>query len=106
MRAHLESIALAHPNVHLHVFYSRPAREIDGADIHIGRIDLGAMQRLIPPKRYDFYICGPPAMRTPSLKASKPGVFRSTADTRRPSARHRLSKPFADPPLSPTAASM
>ena len=30
MRAHLESIARAHPNVHLHVFYSRPAREIDG----------------------------------------------------------------------------
>ena len=62
MRAHLESIAQAHPNVHLHVFYSRPAREIDGADIHIGRIDLGAMQRLIPPKTYDFYVCGPPAM--------------------------------------------
>ena len=62
MRAHLESIARAHPNVHLHVFYSRPAREIDGADIHIRRIDLGAMQRLIPPKTYDFYVCGPPAM--------------------------------------------
>ncbi len=62
MRAHLESIARAHPNVHLHVFYSRPAREIDGADIHIGRIDLGAMQQLIPPKTYDFYVCGPPAM--------------------------------------------
>ncbi len=62
MRAHLESIARTHPNVHLHVFYSRPAREIDGADIHIGRIDLGAMQQLIPPKTYDFYVCGPPAM--------------------------------------------
>jgi len=62
MRTHLETIARAHPNVHLHVFYSQPAREIDGGDIHVGRIDLGTIQRLIPSKAYDFYVCGPPAM--------------------------------------------
>ena len=62
MRAHLETIARVHPNVHLHVFYSRPAGEIDGRGIHIGRIDLEAIQRLIPTHASDFYVCGPPAM--------------------------------------------
>jgi hypothetical protein len=35
---------------------------MDGPDIHLGRIDLGALQRLMPSQAYDFYVCGPPAM--------------------------------------------
>jgi ferredoxin-NADP reductase len=62
MRVHLETIARAHPNVHLHTFYSRPIRAIDGPGIHVGRIDLGTLQRLISSQAYDFYVCGPPAM--------------------------------------------
>jgi ferredoxin-NADP reductase len=62
MRAHLETIARTRSNVHLHVFYSRPTRAMDGHDIHVGRIDLDAVQRLLPSMAYDFYVCGPPAM--------------------------------------------
>jgi ferredoxin-NADP reductase/MOSC domain-containing protein YiiM len=62
MRVHLETIARAHPNVHLHTFYSRPIRAIDGLGIHVGRIDLGTLQRLMSSQAYDFYVCGPPAM--------------------------------------------
>src|SRR5262245_11072082 len=40
----------------------RPTRAMDGPNIHVGRIDLDAMQRLLPSKAYDFYVCGPPAM--------------------------------------------
>ncbi len=62
MRTHLEAIARVHPNVHLHVFYSRPAWQKEDQTIHTGRIDFDAIQRLIPTKAYDFYVCGPPAM--------------------------------------------
>ncbi len=62
MRTHLETIARTRSNVHLHVFYSRPTRAMDAPGIHIGRIDRGALQRLIPSTAYEFYVCGPPAM--------------------------------------------
>jgi MOSC domain-containing protein YiiM/ferredoxin-NADP reductase len=62
MRTHLEGIARTHRNIHLHVFYSQPSREIDDPGIHFGHIDLDAMQRLIPTDAYDFYVCGPPSM--------------------------------------------
>ena len=62
MRTHLETIARAHTNVHLHVFYSRPTHTMDDPSIHAGHIDLAAMQRLIPSTAFDFYVCGPPAM--------------------------------------------
>jgi len=51
-----------HRNIHLHVFYSQPSREIDDPGIHFGHIDLDAMQRLVPTDAYDFYVCGPPSM--------------------------------------------
>jgi ferredoxin len=62
MRSHLETIARTHANVRLRVFYSRPARAMDGSDIEVGHIDLDAMKRLLPSNAYDFYVCGPPAM--------------------------------------------
>jgi len=62
MRAHLETTARAHSNVHLHVFYSRPTRTMDDPGIHTGRIDLAAMQQIVPSIDCDFYVCGPPAM--------------------------------------------
>jgi ferredoxin-NADP reductase/MOSC domain-containing protein YiiM len=62
MRSHLETLARAHANVHLRVFYSRPARAIDGRDIQAGHIGLDALKRLLPTNAYDFYVCGPPAM--------------------------------------------
>ncbi|HUK07273.1 MAG TPA: MOSC and FAD-binding oxidoreductase domain-containing protein [Stellaceae bacterium] len=62
MRTHLEAVATIHQNIHLHIFYSRPSREMDGPGVHSGHIDLGAMQHLIPSNAYDFYVCGPPSM--------------------------------------------
>ena len=62
MPTYLEAVTRTHPNIHLHVFYSQPSREIGDPSTHIGHIDLGAIQRLIPTNAYDFYICGPPSM--------------------------------------------
>jgi ferredoxin-NADP reductase/MOSC domain-containing protein YiiM len=62
MRTHLEEIARAHPNIHLHTFYSRPDGKTADPSIHVGHIGLAAMQRLIPTNGYDFYVCGPPSM--------------------------------------------
>jgi ferredoxin-NADP reductase/MOSC domain-containing protein YiiM len=62
MRAHLETVARTHANVHLHVFYSRPTGAVDDPSIHAVHIDLAAMQRVIPSTAFDFYICGPSAM--------------------------------------------
>src|SRR5262249_29092856 len=62
MRGHLETLARANANLHLHVFYSRPAAPPDSPDIHVGHIDLDALKRLLPSNAYDFYVCGPAAM--------------------------------------------
>ncbi len=62
MRTYLEAVTRVHPNIHLHIFYSQPSREIDDPSTHAGYIDLGAIQRLIPTNAYDFYVCGPPPM--------------------------------------------
>jgi ferredoxin-NADP reductase len=35
---------------------------MDGPGIHVGWIDPGALQRLMPSQAYDFYVCGPPAI--------------------------------------------
>jgi ferredoxin-NADP reductase/MOSC domain-containing protein YiiM len=62
MRTHLEAVARIHQNIHLHIFYSRPSQEMGGPGVESGRIDLGAMRRLIPSNACDFYVCGPPSM--------------------------------------------
>src|SRR5215831_42606 len=62
MRGHLEALARANANLHLHVFYSRPAAPPGSPDIHVGHIDLDALKRLLPSNAYDFYVCGPAAM--------------------------------------------
>ena len=62
MRTELETIARTHANIHLRVFYSRPARAIDGLGIQAGHIDLDALKRLLPSSACDFYLCGPSAM--------------------------------------------
>jgi ferredoxin-NADP reductase/MOSC domain-containing protein YiiM len=68
MRAHLETIARTHANVHLRVFYSRPARAIDRGEIQVGHINLDALKRLLPSNAYDFYVCGPAAMMDAVLR--------------------------------------
>ena len=62
MRSRLETIARTHSNVHLRMFYSRPARAVNGPNIEVGHIDLEAMKRLLPSNACDFYVCSPAAM--------------------------------------------
>jgi ferredoxin-NADP reductase len=60
----LEALAAAHPTFRLHVVYSRPdPADPVGRDFqHEGRIDVGLLQRTLPPGRHQFYVCGPPAL--------------------------------------------
>lgn len=64
MKAHLERLASAHPNFHLHVCFSDPLPEdAAGGDYqHRGRVDLDLLRMQLPLKPYHFYICGPTPM--------------------------------------------
>lgn len=67
MRGHLQALAAAHPNFHLHVCYSRPdAGDVEGADYrHRGHVDLALLRTTLGPGRHEFYLCGPgPMMET------------------------------------------
>ena len=63
-KAQLEALAAAHPNLRLHVAYSRPeATDAIGGDYqHRGHVDVELLQRTLPHGRHRFYVCGPPAM--------------------------------------------
>lgn len=60
----LETLAAAHPNLHLHVVYSRPVEgDTEGRDFqHRGHIDVELLRRTLPHGGHRFYVCGPPAM--------------------------------------------
>ena len=60
----LEALAAAHPAFRLHVVYSRPdPTDPVGRELrHAGRIDVGLLQRTLPPGRHAFYVCGPPGL--------------------------------------------
>jgi uncharacterized protein len=63
-KAWLEDAAAAHPSLHLHIVYSRPAEsDVQGRDHqHQGHVDVDLLRRTLPPGRHAFYVCGPPAM--------------------------------------------
>jgi uncharacterized protein len=63
-KAVLEDIAATHPQVHLHVVYSRPGPDdVQGRDHqHTGYIDIALLKRTLPHGRHQFYLCGPPAL--------------------------------------------
>lgn len=58
----------AHPNLHLHISYSRPLGrdevlfEFQPGRYHRGRVGAELLKRLLPSNNYRFYICGPEAM--------------------------------------------
>jgi ferredoxin-NADP reductase len=64
MKPHLEALAAAHPNFHLHMCFSDPLPEDEaGRDYqHRGRIDLDLLRMQLPLKPYHFYVCGPTPM--------------------------------------------
>ncbi|HRD98660.1 MAG TPA: 2Fe-2S iron-sulfur cluster-binding protein [Rubrivivax sp.] len=63
-KAQLQALAAAHPQLSLHVAYSRPGEaDHQGLDYqHAGRVDLALLQRTLPHGRHAFYLCGPGAM--------------------------------------------
>lgn len=64
MKRHLDALAAAHSNFHLHVCFSNPlADDVYGRDYHYqGRIDVGLLRMQLPLRPYHFYICGPSPM--------------------------------------------
>jgi ferredoxin-NADP reductase len=72
MKAHLETLAAAHPNFHLHICFSDPLSD-DNAErdgYHRGRIDVKLLRSLLPLKPYHYYICGP----TPLMASLVPAL--------------------------------
>ena len=70
----LVELAAAHPALRFNIVCSRPeAAEVCGRDYqHEGHIDVGLLQRTLPPGRHQFYVCGPPPMMqtlVPALSA-------------------------------------
>ncbi|MEO8119399.1 MAG: 2Fe-2S iron-sulfur cluster-binding protein [Rhodoferax sp.] len=76
MPSHLQALAKAHSNFHLHLCFSDPL----AADLvddparhghpHHSRVDVALLRRLLPLKPYHFYICGP----TPMLASLVPAL--------------------------------
>ena len=63
----LEQLASAHPQLHLHVVYSRPtAQDVLGRDYqHLGHVNVALLRQHLPLGPHQFYICGPaPMMET------------------------------------------
>jgi len=72
MKQHLEALAAAHSNFHLHLCFSQPLpQDVAGQDYqHAGRVDVDLLRRQLPLKPYHFYICGP----TPLLQSLVPAL--------------------------------
>jgi ferredoxin-NADP reductase len=75
MQGHLEKLATAHPNFHLHICLSDPANTgagADGSDLpyrHRCRVTVDLFRSMLPLKPYHFYICGPTPMLTSLVPA-------------------------------------
>jgi len=72
MKEHLQSLAKAHANFHLHLCYSKPSdNEVVGVDYqHKGRVDIPLLRTTLKLMRYQFYVCGP----KPMMESLVPGL--------------------------------
>lgn len=61
MEEELAAIAREHPDVHMHVCYSKPDTDSKlGSDYHHeGRVSVDLFRKLLPSNNFDYYICGP-----------------------------------------------
>ncbi len=64
MKNHLDALRVGHPQLHLHVCYAqpRPGDELGRDYLHTGYLDIRLLRETLPFGRYEFYLCGPPAM--------------------------------------------
>jgi ferredoxin-NADP reductase len=79
MKEHLQSLAKAHANFHLHLCYSNPSdNEVAGVDYqHNGRVDISLLRATLKLMRYQFYVCGP----KPMMESLVPGLEEWGVDT-------------------------
>ena len=72
MKEHLQSLATAHANFHLHLCYSNPSDndEVDVDYQHNGRVDIPLLRATLKLMRYQFYVCGP----RPMMESLVPGL--------------------------------
>ncbi len=79
MKEHLQSLAKAHANFHLHLCYSNPSdNEVTGVDYqHSGRVDIPLLRATLKLMRYQFYVCGP----KPMMESLVPGLEEWGVDT-------------------------
>jgi|GEM_PF-126833 len=64
MQQHLKALDQKHPNIHLHICYDQAQTEEQlGVDYQQAEhISIELLQRLLPHKDYEYYLCGPLAM--------------------------------------------
>ena len=79
MKEHLQSLAKAHANFHLHLCYSNPSdNEVADVDYqHNGRVDIPLLRATLKLMRYQFYVCGP----KPMMESLVPGLEEWGVDT-------------------------
>ena len=72
MKEHLQTLAGAHDNFHLHVCYSAPSEnDLQGVDYqHHGRVTIQLLRTTLKLMRYQFYVCGP----RPMMESLVPGL--------------------------------
>jgi ferredoxin-NADP reductase len=72
IKSHLQALATAHDNFHLHICYSAPHEsDVEGIDYqHCGRIDIPLLRATLKMMRYQFYVCGP----KPMMESLVPGL--------------------------------
>ena len=80
MTDHLQALAAAHPNFHLHLCYSNPlGNEQPGVDYqHAGYINVALLRATLKMARYQFYVCGP----KPMMESLVPALEEWGVDTR------------------------
>lgn len=67
----LEGLAESHPSFKLDVLYGEPGpTDVEAQDFqHVGFVDIALLQRVLPPGRHLYYVCGPPAMMSALVPA-------------------------------------
>lgn len=72
MKKHLQTLAGAHDNFHLHICYSAPSKtDVEGIDYqHAGRVAIPLLRTTLKLMRYQFYVCGP----KPMMESLVPGL--------------------------------
>lgn len=99
-RADVETLSHSHPNVHLHVAYSRPLAGDEGHYQSQGYVDGALLQELIQ-EPAAYYLCGSPTFMDSLVMAlEQSGVQPAAIRFERFSQAPRVMPPAAEPPVN------